>query len=233
VHKALEDLDFDHPTTPDVRALTDLDLGDDEVAEIEAFVAAFTDSPLRERLTAAPSVRREAWFAFALEPDGSGPLVRGIVDVLAIEPDGTHLVVDYKTDAVPAESTPEGYIARHYETQRLVYALAALRAGAPRVEIAYCLLERPAEPVTTTYTPHDAPELADRLQALAHGLMRHEYAVTSEPHRELCGDCPGRTALCSHPESVTLRPPPAPWPEAPDRRSSPTGAPLAAGPPPR
>ena len=74
--------------------------------------------------------------------------MRGIVDVLAVEPDGTHLVVDYKTDAVPEDSTPEDYIARNYETQRLVYALAALRAGAPRVEVAYCLLERPAEPVT-------------------------------------------------------------------------------------
>ena len=159
--------------------------------------------------------------------------MRGIVDVLATEPDGTHLVVDYKTDAVPEDTTPADYIARNYETQRLVYALAALRAGAPRVEVAYCLLERPAEPVTTIYTAHDAPELADALQQLAKGLTDHEYAVTREPHRELCGDCPGRTALCSHPQSVTLRPPPAPWPGAPARRSPPAGAPLAAGPPPR
>ena len=84
-----------------VRGLTDVELSDAEVEEIRAFVAAFTDSPLRERLTAATRVTREAWFAFALEPDGSGPLVRGIVDVLATEPDGTHLVVDYKTDRVP------------------------------------------------------------------------------------------------------------------------------------
>jgi RecB family exonuclease len=159
--------------------------------------------------------------------------VRGIVDVLAVEPDGTHLVVDYKTDAVPEGSTPGDYIARNYETQRLVYALAALRAGAQRVEVAYCLLERPGEPVTTTFTAQDAPELADALQDLARGLMHHEYAVTSEPHRELCGDCPGRTALCSHPQSATLRPPPAPWPGAPARRSPPAGAQLAAGPPPR
>ena len=233
VHQALEDLDFDAPETPDVRALTELELSDAEVSEIEAFVAAFTDSPLRERLTNATRVTREAWFAFALEPDGSGPLVRGIVDVLATEADGTHLVVDYKTDAVPEGSTPQDYIARNYETQRIVYALAALRAGAQRVEIAYLLLERPAEPVTTIYTAHDAPELANALQQLAKGLTEHAYEVTPEPHRELCGDCPGRTALCSHPQSVTLRPPPAPWPGAPVRRSPPAGAPLAAGPPPR
>lgn len=237
VHRALEDLDFDHPAAPDQQAVRALDatleLSDEEVEEIRAFVAAFTDSPLRERLTNARRVTREAWFAFALEPDGAGPLVRGIVDVLAIEPDGAHLVVDYKTDHVPDDATPEDYIARNYETQRLVYALAALRAGAPRVEVAYCLLERPAEPVTRTYTAQDAPELASALQDLARGLLRHEYAVTATPHRELCGDCPGRTALCSHPPSLTLRPPPAPWPGAPDRRMTPAGAPLAAGPPPR
>ena len=87
--------------------------------------------------------------------------------MLATEPDGTHLVVDYKTDAVPEDTTPQDYIARNYETQRIVYALAALRAGAQRVEVAYCLLERPAEPVTTIYTAHDAPELANALQELA------------------------------------------------------------------
>jgi hypothetical protein len=29
--------------------------------------------------------------------------------------------------------------------------------------------------------------------------------VAEHPHRELCGDCPGRRALCSWPESMTLR----------------------------
>jgi len=237
VHRALETFDFADPRPPDDDALRALDeeleLTDSELEEIRAFVTAFTDSPLRERLTAARSVKREAWFAFALEPDGSGPLVRGIVDVLATEHDGGWLVVDYKTDHVGPDTTPEDYIARNYETQRIVYALAALRGGAPRVEVAYCLLESPAEPVTRTYTAADAPELADQLQRLAHGLLNHDYRVTDQPHRELCGDCPGRTALCSHPASMTLRPPPAPWPGAPGRRNPPADAPLAAGRPPR
>ncbi len=191
---------------------------------------AFADSPLCERLTHATSTTSEAWFAFALEPDGGGPLVRGIVDVYAAEADGTHLVVDYKTDHVPAETTPEEYIARNYETQRIVYALAALRAGAPRVDVAYCLLERPAEPVTTTYTADDAPELADALAQLAHGLLTHSYAVTDTPHRELCGDCPGRHALCSYSQEQTLRPPPPLWPGGQGRHTTPAGAPPAADP---
>ena len=43
-------------------------------------------------------------------------------------------------------------VERDYATQRVVYALAALRDGAPRVEVAYCFLERPAEPVTRSFT---------------------------------------------------------------------------------
>ena len=30
--------------------------------------------------------------------------------------------------------------------------------------------------------------------------------MTERPHRELCGDCPGRCSLCSWPEEMTLRP---------------------------
>jgi ATP-dependent helicase/nuclease subunit A len=229
VHRALEDLDFDDPRPPEadvIHAFGDdagATLTDDEIDEIRASVAAFAGSPLCERLTRAARTTREAWFAFALEPDGSGPLVRGIVDVYARERDGTHLIVDYKTDHVPEDTAPQDYIARNYETQRLVYALAALRAGAPQVDVAYCLLERPDEPVQRTYTARDAPELANALATLAHGVLNHHYEVTQTPHRELCGDCPGRHALCSHPQSRTLRPPPAPWPGAPDRHTTPAG----------
>jgi RecB family exonuclease len=178
-------------------------------------------------------VRREAGFSFALEPDGAGPLVSGFVDVLATHPDGRALVVDYKTDRVDPADTPEDLVGRDYATQRLIYALAALRDGAPSVEVAHCLLERPGDPVSVTFTAAEAPDLAARIAGLAKGVLQHEHPVTRTPHRELCGDCPGRTALCSWPETMTLRPPPAPSPAAPDRRSPAAGVALAAGPPPR
>jgi ATP-dependent exoDNAse (exonuclease V) beta subunit len=224
VHAALED-----PTRP-IEALTDEPLTGDQIDDIRRLVAAFNDSPLHARVANAKSVTREAGFAFTLEPDGSGPLIRGFVDVLARETDGTQLVVDYKTDALPDDTTPADYIARHYETQRIVYALATLRAGADRTDVAYALLERPQEPVITSYTQADAPELAHRLSTLAHGILHHHYPVTDTPHRELCGDCPGRLALCSHPQSRTLWPPPAPWPGAPARHRTPAGTSPAAGP---
>ncbi|HEY7075645.1 MAG TPA: UvrD-helicase domain-containing protein [Solirubrobacteraceae bacterium] len=247
VHSALETLDFARPAPPAADAVHALgeaegvELTDADVEDVQALVAAFAVSPLCARLAAAPHVRREAAFAFALEPDGAGPLVNGFVDVIAREPDGAALVLDYKSDRLEG-ADPEELVERDYATQRLVYALAALRDGAPRVEVAHCLLERPAEPVTRTYTAADAPELTARLSAFARGLLAHEFPVAAVPHRELCGDCPGRRALCSWGEDATLRPPPPaasvrpppdPSPAAPDRRSSPAGAASAAGPPPR
>ncbi len=212
VHRALEDLDFARPVPPDDEAVmkiaadAEVELTAADIEDVRALVAAFAGSPLCARLAAAPRVRREAGFAFALDPGGAGPLVNGFVDVLAREADGGALVVDYKTDRLGEGEEPADLIERDYETQRLVYALAALREGAPHVEVAHCLLDRPAEPVSRTFTAADAPELAGRLSELARGVLAHEYPVTATPHRELCGDCPGRRALCSWPETRTLAP---------------------------
>ena len=126
-------------------------------------------------------------------------------DAVALEPDGGVLIVDYKSDRLEG-AEPDEVVERDYATQRIVYALAALRDGAPRAEVAYCFLERPGEPVTEAFTAADAPALAERLHALAQGVLEGRYPVTDAPHRELCGDCPGRAALCSHPEEMTLRP---------------------------
>jgi ATP-dependent helicase/nuclease subunit A len=115
------------------------------------------------------------------------------------------LIVDYKTDRL-GEEAPAALVEREYATQRNVYALAALQADAPRVEVAYSLLERPQEPVAATYGPADEPALAEALLRLSAGVVAEQWPVADHPHRELCGDCPGRHALCSWPEAMTLRP---------------------------
>ena len=135
-----------------------------ELEDVRALVAAFARSPLCARLASARRTRTEAPFSFTLDPAGGGPLVTGFVDVVAHEPDGGALVVDYKSDRLE-DATPADVVERDYATQRLVYALAALRDGAPRAEVAYCFLERPDEPVTATFT--DADALAERLAGLA------------------------------------------------------------------
>jgi ATP-dependent exoDNAse (exonuclease V) beta subunit len=214
VHELLERLDFARPVTPGPEAVqaqaarAGITLDAAQVEDLQALVAAFARSPLCARLAVARGVRREAAFAFALERDGGGPLVSGFVDVVAREPDGTVLVVDYKTDRL-GEEAPTALVERDYATQRTVYALAALEDGAARVEVAYVLLERPDEPVHARYDAADAPQLADELARLAEGVLSERWPVAAAPHRELCGDCPGRRTLCSWPESMTLRPPAA------------------------
>jgi ATP-dependent helicase/nuclease subunit A len=213
VHSLLEDLDFRRPVAP-TRARVELlaeaggtALARDEIDEVIALVSAFAGSPLCGRLAAAGrSVRREAPFAFALDAAPDGPMLTGYVDVMATDHDGSVLVVDYKTDRLDPGDTPTAAVARAYGTQRLVYALAALRAGAPEVEVAHCYLELPAEEATATFTQRDAPDLGEALLGLAQGVRDARYPVTANPHREMCGSCPGRLALCSHPEERTLRP---------------------------
>jgi ATP-dependent helicase/nuclease subunit A len=211
-HALLEEIDFARPRAPDaeaVRALAAVHgeaVTDADVEDLRSLVAAVAGFPLRERLAGARRVRREAPFAFAADQGGTGPLITGYLDVLAEEPDGSMLIVDYKSDRLEG-ADPAEHVARDYETQRLVYALAGLRHGAPAVEVAYCFLERPAEPVVARVTRADAPELGERLLGLARGVLDERWPVASAPHRELCGDCPGRAALCSWPEAMTLRSP--------------------------
>jgi ATP-dependent exoDNAse (exonuclease V) beta subunit len=212
VHVLLEDLDFGNPRAPGPDAIAAVAAAngatptEDEAADVARLVEAFAASPLCARIAGARGIRREAPFAFALEPAPGSLLVHGVVDVLATEPDGTVLVVDYKTDRV-GDADLDELTARDYGTQRLVYALAALRQGAPRVEVAHCYLERPAETALATFTAADGPALAERLVGLAGGVLRADFAVAERPHRDLCGACPGRRALCSHPERLTLRSP--------------------------
>nr|MBA3328230.1 PD-(D/E)XK nuclease family protein [Solirubrobacterales bacterium] len=157
--------------------------------------------PLRARLARASAVRREHGFAFALD----GTLLTGIVDVLAEEPAGVRLVVDYKTDRVEPGTDLEAYVAAHYAVQQRVYALAVLRAGAERVDVAYAFLERPEQPVLAAFAAAGAGRLEDQVRVLAAGPLGGCYPVTDRPHRDLCLTCPGRRALCSHPEEMTLR----------------------------
>ena len=182
--------------------------------------------------------RREAAFSFPLDPAG-GALVNGVVDVLARAPDGSVLVVDYKSDRL-GDAEPAEVVERDYATQRIVYALAALRDGAPSVEVAYAFLERPDAPVSATFTARDVPALAERLTNLAEGVLEGRHPVAAEPHRALCGDCPGRATLCSWPEAMTLREPaagvrrpPAPSRAAAARRTSATARASGGGRSPR
>jgi ATP-dependent helicase/nuclease subunit A len=212
VHGLLERIDFKRPVVPPesevARRLESYGApsGAEAVADLRGMVERVAASRLRERIAAAGRVRAEVPFAFTLSPPGAGGrslLVNGVVDVHAVESDRV-LVVDWKSDPL-LDREPEQVVADSYSTQRIVYALAVLRSGAERVEVAHCFLERPDEPATALYCQADAGALEDELLGLARGVVEASFIPAAEPHVGLCGDCPGRDALCSYGPELTLR----------------------------
>ncbi len=207
VHELLEHLDMATGALPaderiaEVLASHGLDAATAAVADLRGLLEGFAGSPLRARLAAARRVRTEVPFAFNLRGERS-LLLTGYLDVLADEDDGT-LVVDYKSDALDGRD-PEALVAARYDGQRTVYALAGLRAGAERVEVAYSFLERPDEVIAAVYTRADLPALEARLGELAAGLVAGNFEPSASPGRDLCAGCPGRASLCSWTEEMTL-----------------------------
>ena len=214
-HVLLEELDFAAPTAPtedavrEAARLMEAELTDADVTDLQALVAAFADGPLAARLAGAADVRREHGFVVGLGDD-SAPLLNGVIDVLAFEDGGGALVVDYKSDVVALDADLEALVEADYGAQRRIYALAALGAGAADVEVAHLFLARPAEPATVVYDRNDLPRLREELDALVAGIAAGRFTPTTRPHRALCLTCPGRRALCHHPEELTLREEPVP-----------------------
>jgi hypothetical protein len=133
----------------------------------------------------------------------------GVIDALAVEDDGTWLIVDVKTDRLEDPTADlDALVQRDYALQRELYALAALRAGAERVEVVHLYLQRPDRPAAAVYTAADAERLATGLQQRTAPLARGEYPLTDHPHAELCATCPARGGLCPYPPERTLAPGP-------------------------
>ena len=84
------------------------------------------------------------------------------------------LVLDYKTNSL-AEGAPEEIVEADYRLQRLVYALACLRAGADEVEVVYHFLERPDAVVSTTFARADVPALEAELSEAIGRIRAGEF----------------------------------------------------------
>jgi RecB family exonuclease len=207
LHALLERLNLRAPRVPGPEAVSTAAAAaglraptETEAAELTTIVERFASSPLRARLGRATDPRREERFAFAW----SGVLVTGVIDVLVRESGGQTLIVDYKSDRLDGRD-PDRLVATAYGAQRLIYALAALHAGAARVEVDYCFLESPETPVTAVHERAELSRLEAELAARAGGMLRAEFAVTEAPHRSLCAGCPAQGGLCSWPLEVTRR----------------------------
>jgi ATP-dependent helicase/nuclease subunit A len=205
-HLLLEQLDLDHPAVPDAAAvelaaqMSDAAVSAEDIADLQELVRAAIEGDVLARALAARRVRREEGFTFVLD---DVPFT-GYVDLLAEEADGTALVVDYKTNPVQSVDL-EALTEADYGLQRRIYALAALRSGAPAVEVVHLYLERPAEPVVARYEARDVAAVEAQLRAGASGLLRGEFPVAEVPHLGLCSGCPARAQLCAHPPELTGR----------------------------
>jgi ATP-dependent helicase/nuclease subunit A len=213
VHQLMEHFDFARPRPPEASEVEELlDIQDtvydaSDVEDIRGLIEKFARSELCARLAAAPRVRRELSFAFTLRPHGASGaslLVNGVIDAYALERGAeSALVVDYKSDPVAGVDL-EAACNEKYGTQRLIYALAALRSGAPSVQVVHCFLERADEPVSVSFEAADLPRLETELLGLGEGVIEGRFEPTDRPHRELCATCPGLEALCSWPKERTL-----------------------------
>jgi ATP-dependent exoDNAse (exonuclease V) beta subunit len=210
VHRLLESLDFLRAAAPSpgdvARVARELgvNVASREREELAALLCSALQTPFAVRLAAAAGgVRREYPFAFSLDP--SAPLLTGVIDLLARESSGGWLVVDYKSDRVASDEDLGSLVEREYSIQRLLYALAVLRDGAPRVEIVHWFLHRPSEPICAVFSAADKPQIEETIGELIRNACARPFIVSKNPHRGLCLRCPGRSGLCSWSESDTLR----------------------------
>ncbi len=213
VHRLLESFDFaptklpfeERPTPREVSsAARELGIATSapEREEIAQLVRSAAGTALAQRIAATGSVRREHPFTLLLPGE---QLMVGVLDLLARESSGGWLVVDYKSDRVAAGEDLEALVEREYGAQRTLYALAALHAGAPRVEVVHWFLERPREWVRAGFGAEQRAGLQEQLLARLERARTRGFAVSEVPHRGLCLTCPGRARLCSWNAADTLR----------------------------
>jgi ATP-dependent exoDNAse (exonuclease V) beta subunit len=162
-----------------------------DAERVEELALAWQGSALAARLAGLPGARPELPFTF----EHDGVLLHGRFDLFWR--DGARaLVADYKTNRLDGES-PEDVVAREYRLQRLVYALAALRAGVDEVEVAFAFLERPEDPVIGSFGREDMPALEAELSAAIAAIDAGEFRPT--PHELACADCPALDRICAGP----------------------------------
>ncbi|MFN2468916.1 MAG: UvrD-helicase domain-containing protein [Gaiellaceae bacterium] len=192
-HRLLELVDLRRPVPPDaglVRAWYPA-VTEPELERIRSLVAAYCDSDLAARVASLEGARAERSFAF----EHDGVLLHGRLDVLH-RADGRALVVDYKTNVL-GEHDPQEVVDEEYGLQRLVYALALLRAGAEEVEVVYQFLERPDEAVSRTYGRADLPGLEAALSEAIDRVQEGVFRPT--PSEFACSTCPVLDVVCAGP----------------------------------
>jgi ATP-dependent helicase/nuclease subunit A len=201
VHRLLETVDLTAPEVPDlepVRAWYPA-VGEEELEQIRGFVASYCHSELAQQVAALAGAGAERPFAF----EHDGVLLHGRLDVFWMQ-GGSAFVLDYKTNAL-GEGAPEEVVESDYRLQRLVYALACLRAGAEEVEVVYHFLERPDAVVSTKFGRADVGAFEAELSAVIARIREGHFRPT--PSEFTCAGCPALDRVCAGPRLLTAAPP--------------------------
>jgi ATP-dependent exoDNAse (exonuclease V) beta subunit len=195
VHRLLETVDLRDSQVPSVEVVRGWypSVSEEELARIAALAAAYCDSDLAARVRGLAGARAEMPFTF----EHDGVLLHGRLDILH-RAGGRALIVDFKTNVL-GDRTPAEVVAADYTLQRLVYALACLRAGDTEVEVAYVFLERPADVVAATFTTTDQAALEAELSAAIDRINRGEFVPS--PGEFTCSGCPALDLVCAGPRS--------------------------------
>ena len=197
VHRLLERVDLAAPVAPAAEELATLvyswypAVSPEELSNIVALVQAYCGSELAQRIARLPGARPERPFAFELD----GVVLNGRLDVLWHNGERA-VVLDYKTNALLGRE-PAEIVEVEYRTQRTVYALACLRAGAAAAEIVYQFLEAPDAVVSSHVGAADVPALEAELSASIARIRAGEYRPT--PSAFACSGCPALDVVCAGP----------------------------------
>ncbi len=141
------------------------DSGPGAVEDVRRFVTAFLDALAASSASLrANRVRQELGFAYEIAPPETGGrslLVNGFVDVYAEEPDAN-------ADRGLQDGLPRGHGCRRAGARRATRSSASstrwrpCARALPRVEVAYCFLERPDATVTREWTAADSRDARTR-----------------------------------------------------------------------
>ena len=159
----------------------------ENIERVSGHVEAWSSSKLASEL-ADDATRRELPFTFAHD----GVLLHGRFDAFLLR-EGRALLVDYKTNRL-AERDPEQIVDADYVHQLTVYALAAFRAGATSVDVAYVFLEQPDQPVMRQFALDDLETLSATLSAAIEGI--NAGAFEPSPSEFGCPECPLHEVAC-------------------------------------
>ena len=190
VHSVLQSSTGGDPSACAIAAATvRYGLDETEVRRLERTVSGFLSSPLGERTRRADRVDREQPLRVRV---GASVLV-GHVDLIAWE-GSSALVVDYKTGEPVSEEDSDRISA--YRLQASCYALAALKAGADRVEAVFAFVEHDERTVEFEFGPDAILPIEAAIERRLDAMSAGEYPHLATFDVAVCQRCPALGGLC-------------------------------------